>query len=130
MDSTNSNATLAEAVTWLAGYTALPADVEAKARLLLLDTFGCLLAGLRHPDVKKYGQALRLGYPGDTAWPASDIKLGPAGIAALGAAAACWDEACEGNSSAHPGLGSRLFPRCSRSLRPERLALVIFFLHW
>ena len=49
---------------------------------------------------------MRLAFPGDTAWPASDIKLGAAGIAALGAAAACWDEACEGHSSAHgrPGL--------------------------
>ena len=106
MSNINSNATLAEAVTWLAGCATLPADVEGKARLLLLDTFGCLLAGLRHTDVRKFGQALRLAYPGDTAWPASDIKLGAAGIAALGAAAACWDEACEGNSSAHgrPGL--------------------------
>src|SRR5262245_16277974 len=35
------------------------------------------------------------------AWPGSDIRLGPAGLAALGAAAACWDEACEGNASSH-----------------------------
>ncbi len=85
---------------------ALPPEVDAKARLLLLDTFGCLLAGLRHPEVRQLGQALRLAFPGDTAWPSSDIKLGAAGLAALGAAAACWDEACEGNSSAHgrPGL--------------------------
>jgi 2-methylcitrate dehydratase PrpD len=101
MSSVDSNATLAEAVTWLARCAALPAEVEAKARLLLLDTLGCLLAGLLHLDVKKLGLALRLTYPGDTAWPGSEIKLGPAGIAALGAAAACWDEACEGNSSAH-----------------------------
>ncbi|MBX9847635.1 MAG: MmgE/PrpD family protein [Xanthobacteraceae bacterium] len=84
----------------------MPRDVEAKARLLLLDTLGCLLAGLTHPEVRKFGQALRLAFPGDVAWPASDIRLGPAGAAALGAAAACWDEACEGNASSHgrPGL--------------------------
>lgn len=106
MHSTTSNATLAEAATWLARCDVLPADVEAKARLLMLDTLGCLLAGLHHPDVEKFGQALRFAFPGDIAWPASHIKLGPAGIAALGAAAACWDEACEGNSAAHgrPGL--------------------------
>ena len=100
------DSTLAEAVTWLVRCGALPADVEDKARLLLLDTLGCLLAGLRHPEVKKFGQALRLGFPGEASWPASDIKLGPAGLGALGAAAACWDEACEGNSAAHgrPGL--------------------------
>jgi 2-methylcitrate dehydratase PrpD len=98
--------TLSHAATWLAQLTALPVEVEAKARLLLLDTFGCLLAGLRHPPARQFGQALQLAFPGDTAWPTSDIKLGAAGLAALGAAAACWDEACEGNSSAHgrPGL--------------------------
>jgi 2-methylcitrate dehydratase PrpD len=102
----DSTATLSHAATWLAQLNALPVEVEAKARLLLLDTFGCLLAGLRHPKVRQFGKVLQLAFPGDTAWPASDIKLGAAGIAALGAAAACWDEACEGNSSAHgrPGL--------------------------
>ncbi len=101
-----SASSLSQAAAWLAKRDALPPKVEAKARLLLLDTFGCLLAGLRHPEVKQFGQALRLAFPGDTAWPTSDIKLGAAGSAALGAAAACWDEACEGNSSAHgrPGL--------------------------
>jgi 2-methylcitrate dehydratase PrpD len=101
-----SNASLAETVSWLARCETLPAEVEAKARLLLLDTLGCALAGLRHADVQKFGQALRLAFPGETAWPSSDIRLGPAGLAALGAAAACWDEACEGNAAAHgrPGL--------------------------
>lgn len=99
-------ASLSDAAAWLARLDALPPEVDAKARLLLLDTVGCLLAGLRHAEVKQLGQALRLAFPGDIAWPTSDIALGAAGSAALGAAAACWDEACEGNSSAHgrPGL--------------------------
>lgn len=99
-------ATLGDAVTWLAECCALPSDVETRTRLLLLDTFGCLVAGLRHPDVQHLGRSLRLAFPGDTAWPGSDIALGPAGLGALGAAAACWDEACEGHSAAHgrPGL--------------------------
>jgi 2-methylcitrate dehydratase PrpD len=98
--------TFADTTRWLAQTDALPADVDAKARLLLLDTFGCLLAGLKHPEVRQLGQALRVAFPGDTAWPSSEVRLGAAGTAALGAAAACWDEACEGNSSAHgrPGL--------------------------
>ncbi|HMK78828.1 MAG TPA: MmgE/PrpD family protein [Xanthobacteraceae bacterium] len=97
---------LEDTTRWLAQAESLPADVDAKARLLLLDTFGCLLAGLRHPQVQELGRALRLAFPGNTAWPSSDIRLGAAGAAALGAAAACWDEACEGHSSAHgrPGL--------------------------
>src|SRR5882762_4976319 len=102
----HSASALSQAVAWLAELSALPPEVEAKARLLLLDTLGCLLAGLRHAEVRQLGHALRLAFPGDAAWPSSDIKLGGAGLAALGAAAACWDEACEGNSAAHgrPGL--------------------------
>ena len=102
----DSSATLRQAATWLAELHVLPPEVDSKARLLLLDTFGCLVAGLRHPQARQLGAALRLAFPGDTAWPSSDIKLGGAGLAALGAAAACWDEACEGNSTAHgrPGL--------------------------
>src|SRR6266581_340787 len=102
----DSTAALRQAATWLAKLHALPPEVDSKARLLLLDTFGCLVAGLRHPEVRQLGQALRLAFPGDTAWPSSDIRLGGAGLATLGAAAACWDEACEGNSAAHgrPGL--------------------------
>ena len=49
MAGSDAKPTLAEAVTWLSHCEALPRDVEAKARLLLLDTFGCLLAGLLHP---------------------------------------------------------------------------------
>jgi len=99
-------ASLSDAAAWLAQVDALPAEVDAKARLLLLDTVGCLLAGLRHPEVRQLGQALRLAFPGDSAWPTSEITLGAGGLAALGAAAACWDEACEGNSAAHgrPGF--------------------------
>ena len=102
----DNGVTLEPVAAWLAGCASLPADVEAKARLLLLDTMGCLLAGLRHRQVQQFGHAMQLAHPGDLAWPASDIALGPAGLAALGAAAACWDEACEGHSAAHgrPGL--------------------------
>jgi 2-methylcitrate dehydratase PrpD len=105
-DRVEHEPTLATTVRWLAGVASLPADVEAKARLLLLDTLGCLIAGLRHPEVRQLGRALQPAFPGDVAWSGSEIALGPAGAAALGGAAACWDEACEGNASAHgrPGL--------------------------
>jgi 2-methylcitrate dehydratase PrpD len=104
--NSDSGATLGQAVAWLAACESLPRDAEAKARLLLLDTIGCLLAGLRHPEVQQFGRAMQFALPGGLTWPASDIALGPAGLGALGAAAACWDEACEGHSAAHgrPGL--------------------------
>jgi 2-methylcitrate dehydratase PrpD len=105
-DRVEHEPTLATTVRWLAGCDSLPPDVEARARLLLLDTLGCLIAGLRHPEVRQLGRALQAAFPGEVAWPGSDIRLAPAGAAALGGAAACWDEACEGNASAHgrPGL--------------------------
>lgn len=93
--------TLAGATRWLAGVHQLPDEVAAKARLLLLDTVGCLVAGLTHREVAQFGEALRLAFPGPAAWLTSDHTLGPAGLAALGAAAICWDEACDGHSGAH-----------------------------
>lgn len=101
-----SQGTFAGTLSWLAGCEVLPRDVEDKARLLLLDTLGCLIAGLRHDDVLRFGRALTAAFPGDIAWPGCDIRLSPAGSGALGGAAACWDEACEGNAEAHgrPGL--------------------------
>src|SRR3954454_25196665 len=107
MADSDAKPTLAEAVTWLSRCEALPRDVEAKARLLLLDTLGCLLAGLSHPDVRQFGEALRLAFPGDAAWPASNIRLWPGGLGGLGAAAACWDEASAGQA---PSQGRRALP--------------------
>ena len=106
MSDTDTKASLADAVAWLAACDTLPAQVEAKARLLMLDTLGCLIAGLQHGDVQRFGQALRLAFAGALTWPSSGIALGAAGAGALGASAACWDEACEGNAAAHgrPGL--------------------------
>ena len=72
---------------------------EHKARLLLLDSLGCALAGLTHPRVAAYAQALQQGFPGPIALGAA--RLGPAGAAALLAAATCWDEANEGLARAH-----------------------------
>ena len=106
MTDTDTKASLADAVAWLAASDTLPAEVEAKARLLILDTLGCLIAGLQHEDVRRFGHGLGLAFPGALTWPSSEIPLGVAGAAALGATAACWDEACEGNAAAHgrPGL--------------------------
>lgn len=84
----------------------LAAPVEAKARLLLLDSLGCILAGLRAPPVAALNRALATAFPGALALPGMGAPLGPAGLAALAAAAMCTDEACEGLAEAHgrPGL--------------------------
>src|SRR5476649_539966 len=87
-------APLAEVLEWLFG-TRPPGAVETKARELLLDTFGCVIAARRHPEVLAFGEKLQAADPGSAA-----------SAAAVFAAAACWDEACEGSARAHvrPGL--------------------------
>ena len=71
----------------------------AKARLLLLDSLGCALAGLRHPRVAAFAQALQIAFPGDVAL--AGARLAPGAAAAVLAAATCWDEANEGLARAH-----------------------------
>jgi 2-methylcitrate dehydratase PrpD len=87
-------APLAEALEWLFR-TRAPAAVETKARAVMLDTFGCVLAARRHPEVAAFENALQATDPGSIS-----------SAAAFFAAAACWDEACEGLARAHgrPGL--------------------------
>jgi 2-methylcitrate dehydratase PrpD len=75
--------------------------VESKARLLLLDSLGCILAGLRAPKLAALNRALAVAFPGDLALPGMAAPLAPAGLAALAATAMCADEACEGLAEAH-----------------------------
>lgn len=84
----------------------LAPDVDAKARLLLLDSFGCILAGLTRPALRALNESLSIGFPGALSLPGMARPLAPAGLAALAACAMCWDEACEGLAEAHgrPGL--------------------------
>lgn len=74
-------------------------DADRKARLLLLDSLGCALAGLSHPRVAAFAAAMQLGFPGDVAL--AGAKLAPGAAAAVLAAATCWDEANEGLARAH-----------------------------
>jgi 2-methylcitrate dehydratase PrpD len=77
----------------------------AKARLLLLDSWGCMQAGLGHPRVRGLAEALAPAFPGGIVLPGCP-PLGPAGAAAVLGAAMCWDEANDGLARAHgrPGL--------------------------
>lgn len=91
---------LDDVIAW-AATTPPPLEVLAKARLLLLDSIGCIAAGLRHDEVRRIGASLAPLFPGEGRLPGCDARLGPAGCAALGAAAMCWDEANEGLAQAH-----------------------------
>ena len=93
-------APLADALEWLFR-TRAPAAVETKAREVMLDTFGCVLAARRHPEATVFGKALEAADPGSAS-----------SEAAYFAAAACWDEACEGLAR------SRVRRGAPRSRRP------------
>ena len=71
-----------------------PADVRRKARLVLLDTLGCAIAGYREPKVAKLRS-----------------RLGARSAAAF-AIAACWHEACEGLARAHGRPGVPVIGAC------------------
>jgi 2-methylcitrate dehydratase PrpD len=117
-----------DVIAWAAATT--PAPVLAKARLLLLDSVGCIAAGLRHDEVRRIGESLAPLFPGSGRLPGGEARLGPAGCAALGAAAMCWDEANEGLAQAHgrPALAIvpaliALAPDCSLARLLQALVL-------
>ncbi|MGQ0653804.1 MAG: MmgE/PrpD family protein [Betaproteobacteria bacterium] len=81
------------------------AKVSRHARLLLLDTLGCALAGRRAPEVSRLEQSLADLEGGDFRCPQGR----PLSVRAAGqilAIAPTWDEACEGHAYAHgrPGI--------------------------
>lgn len=86
-------------ITWAAAGPPPGSAAAGKARLLLLDSLGCALAGLRHPRVAAYATAMQHAFPGDVAL--AGARLAPSAAAAVLAAATCWDEANEGLASAH-----------------------------
>jgi 2-methylcitrate dehydratase PrpD len=71
----------------------------AKARLLLLDSLGCALAGLGHPRVAAFARAMQAAFPGEVA--VAGARLAPGAAAAVLATATCSDEANEGLARAH-----------------------------
>lgn len=86
------------------GSTPAP-NVSRHARLLLLDTLGCALAGRRAPEVRALEQSLAALEPGSVRLPGG-APLGVRGAAQILAIAPTWDEACEGHAFAHgrPGI--------------------------
>ncbi|MBT3535949.1 MAG: MmgE/PrpD family protein, partial [Rhodospirillaceae bacterium] len=97
---------LSETVAWLHGTNPLADQaVEQRARLLLLDTLGCMIAGLAKPEPRTLARSLAALEPGQIKLPnAPPLTMGSAAYVA--GLAACWDEACEGLPRAHgrPGL--------------------------
>lgn len=91
--------TFGDVIAWAAHGPPERSPAAAKARLLLLDSLGCALAGLRHPRVAAFAAALAAAFPG--AIRLGNQGLAPGAAAAVLAAASCWDEANEGLARAH-----------------------------
>ena len=90
------------------GAAASAADREqilAKARLLLVDTAGCVLSGRSSPQVRAFEASLAGLDPGQFTFPGGP-GLSASAAASLAAMASAWDEGCEGLPYAHgrPGL--------------------------
>lgn len=109
-----SQAMIRDVLAWLEECNPLSVDaVQKRARWLVLDTYGCVLAGLRSETLVKLGEVFQTHDPGS-------LSLGPVkglsvqSCAQLFAYASCWDEACEGHAGAHgrPGLAvlAALYP--------------------
>jgi 2-methylcitrate dehydratase PrpD len=84
----------------------LPLEVNAKARLLLLDTLGCVLAASTKPRLRAFAARLAASDPGPVRVPGFAEPFSVTSAAVLFCAAACWDEACEGLAPvcARPGV--------------------------
>ena len=84
-----------------------PANVPAAnaARVILLDTIGCMLAGREAAEVAAFEQNASSIESGPFTFPGGR-RLSFAAAAQVGAMAATWDEACEGHAYAHgrPGV--------------------------
>lgn len=100
---------LAEVVTWLFDGNPLASPrVEQRARLLFLDTLGCMIAGLAKPEPAALVASMAALEPGSVRLPGAAHPLTAGSAAYMAGLAACWDEACEGLPRAHgrPGLHS------------------------
>ena len=99
--------TLNATMEWLHEADPLAAPgVESQARRLLLDTVGCMIAGLAKPEPANLARSLAALDEGRVRLPGSDANLTTLSAAYIAGIAACWDEACEGLARAHgrPGL--------------------------
>ena len=101
----SADARLAEVLEWL-WRTEPPQPVQDKTREILLDTVGCVIAAASKATLQHLAEAIRVTDPGAVSVPGFAQRLSVSGAAALFAAAACWDEACEGLARAHgrPGV--------------------------
>lgn len=96
---------LEDALAWGFADGPLAPEADMQARLLLLDTIGCMLAGRVAPEVIALEEQYSNLESGPFCFP-QGRRLSISAMSSIGAMAATWDEACEGNALAHgrPGV--------------------------
>jgi 2-methylcitrate dehydratase PrpD len=97
-------------------------SVADAARLLLLDSLGCMITGLGHATPRRFADALAITMPGAVRLPGCAAGLSEAGAAAVLAAAMCWDEANEGLARAHGRPALAVAPLCIAALAAGRVS--------
>jgi 2-methylcitrate dehydratase PrpD len=90
-----------------------PAAIDAKARELALDTIGCVIAASGNPAVRALAASLACADSGNIRVPGFLQSLSVGSASSLFAAAACWDEACEGLARAHGRPGVPVLAACA-----------------
>ena len=98
-------------------------DLERRARELLLDTIGCAISSTGDPQVAAFFRQAELADPGSIRFPGSPNGLSVVGFCAAFAAAACWQEACEGLAAAHGRPGLHAIPAVLGPALARRLPL-------
>lgn len=96
--------------------------VADKARLLLLDSLGCMIAGLGHAVPRRFAEALAMTMPGGLHLPRCAVGVSEAGAAAVLASAMCWDEANEGLARAHGRPALAVAPLCIAAMAAGRVS--------
>jgi len=86
--------------------------LERKARMVLLDTLGCVMAGLQAPEMQHLERRRSAIDAGVFRFPASGHRMAPSAASHIFAVAACWDEACEGLARAHGCAGVPALAAC------------------
>ena len=97
--------------------------VAQTARLLLLDSLGCIIAGLGHATPRRFAEALAITMPGPVHLPGCATGISEGGAAPVLAAAMCWDEANEGLARAHGRPALAVAPLCIAALAAGRVSL-------
>lgn len=86
--------------------------IERKARMVLLDTLGCVMAGLQAPEVQHLERRRTAIDAGVFRFPNRGHRMAPSAAGHIFAVAACWDEACEGLARAHGRAGVPALAAC------------------